>query len=124
MSRSGLVSRHDEADLALAVDGEHRYLHRVETRERSDENHRFEPRGQLPSDPSAGPHTPRVQSRRDLLDARTILSERQAFVSFVNREQRVRRPFGAKRNQRPERSFVDHGRERATLAHGFERGTT
>jgi hypothetical protein len=65
-----------------------------------------------------------MKSRRGPLDARTVLSERQAFVSFVNREERVRRLFGANGNQRPERSFLDHGLGRVPGAGGFGRGTT
>ena len=51
---SSAAWRTQKPDLALAVDRQHRVLHRAEPRDGADQDHRLEPRRQLPGDHVAG----------------------------------------------------------------------
>ena len=83
----GEVGRHDqqlragladaEADLALAVDGQHRVLGGAEAGDGADQDHRLEPGGQLPGDHVArGDAVLAGQPGRRHLDLVAVLARR------------------------------------------------
>ena len=101
---------HDEADLALPVDGKDGVLDCAEPAQGPHQDHRLEPGRQLPRHHVALAHAVGGQARGDLLAAVAVVAEPQALAIRINGHVPLGRLLGPADDQLPDVGGIKHGR--------------